>query len=132
MGVNRGEPNLNSLLLCLENSQCLNRLLILFIVVLLLTACSPLNQFAAYRPPLENRNIGIEVILHRSVPYLFELKFDGQYVTEIKWPPFDYTATASGKYNGKRVEMTGKFYPGGTYVIDVYFAEARAANFIFQ
>ena len=101
------------------------------LTLFLLTACASVNQFATYRPPGQNTNLGIEVTSQSHTPPIFELKINGQHVMELRWTMSDYHRAAVGTYNGKPVEMKGRFIPGGHFVIDVFINNDRAANFVF-
>ena len=99
-------------------------------ILLVFSACGSVPQFASYRPPGEDKNLGIEISKKSTglMTQTFELRINGEFVAECK-TTLDYHPRASGTYKGKQVEMHVHYRPIETeFYADVIIDGERAAR----
>lgn len=108
------------------------RIIAITVCALVLPACSTVSQFQTYRPDGELKNLAIEVLYHPGVPPRFEVVIDGQKVVEVSASLSHYEFSAAGTHNGNRVDIKGRSTTFRGFIIDIYYANTRAANFIMK
>lgn len=112
--------------------RCVAILIIAALVVLV--GCQIPPKFVSYRPPGEDKNLGIEVffrtgLIPTGVHPSAELRVNGVFVAKMEWTVISNDhPQASGTYLGKRIEMRGDVSGQGLSV-DVYVNGEHAAHF---
>ncbi len=99
-------------------------------ILLVFSGCGSVPQFASYRPPGEEKNLGIEISKKSAglMTQAFELRINGEFVAECK-TTFDYHPSASGTYKGRKVEMNVHYRPiEKEFYADVIIDGERAAR----